>query len=180
MIKSLFAEIDATALSGVQNKNRRAKNSDANKLNPEDRPAHDWYRFVLSYPPHLVRHYLEEFQLNSKQAVLDPFCGTGTTIVECRKQGIPSIGIEANPMLFFASSTKTDWDVNPSNLLEHARSVGETVQAKLLNEGIDDTGFCQSDGVTLKTLAPDKMALLLKNCISPLPLHKALVLPRAP
>lgn len=69
-----------------------------NKLRPEDRAAHDWYRFVLSYPPHLVRDYLERFGLGREQCVLDPFCGTGTTLVECKKRGVPSIGIEANPV----------------------------------------------------------------------------------
>jgi len=29
-----------------------------NKLRAEDSSVHDWYRFVLSYPPHLVRDYL--------------------------------------------------------------------------------------------------------------------------
>ena len=51
-------------------------------------PVNDWYLvwqglppFVLSYPPHLVRHYISRFELDDKSAVLDPFCGTGTTLV---------------------------------------------------------------------------------------------------
>lgn len=28
-------------------------------LRPEDQPVHDWYRFVLSFPPHLVRTYIQ-------------------------------------------------------------------------------------------------------------------------
>src|SRR6266446_6832539 len=77
-----------------------------NKLRLEDRAAHDWYRFVLSFPAHLVRIYLNRFGLNPDQTVLDPFCGTGTTLVECKKLGIPSCGIESNPMAVFASRTK--------------------------------------------------------------------------
>lgn len=50
-----------------------------NKLRIEDRAAHDWYRFVLSFPAHLVRTYIDRFALNAKHTVLDPFCGTGTT-----------------------------------------------------------------------------------------------------
>src|SRR5437660_1232579 len=30
----------------------RDVNSDINKLYPEDRAVHEWYRFVLSFPPH--------------------------------------------------------------------------------------------------------------------------------
>ena len=65
-----------------------------NRLRPEDRAVHDWYRFVLSFPSHLVRDYLDTFGVDSTQRVLDPFCGTGTTLVECKKLGIPSVGIE--------------------------------------------------------------------------------------
>lgn len=60
------------------------KNGLANKLDPEDRPVHDWYRFVLSFPPHLIREYMGRFGINSRHLVLDPFCGTGTTVVECK------------------------------------------------------------------------------------------------
>jgi adenine-specific DNA methylase len=75
---------------------------DLNQMHDRDRAVHDWYRFVLSYPPHLVQHYLEKFGIDRSQRVLDPFCGTGTTVVECKKQGIASIGVEANPMAQFA------------------------------------------------------------------------------
>src|SRR5262245_29440142 len=81
----------------------RPVNGDNNKLQPRDRSVHESYRFVLSYPPHLVREYLERFGADAKHCVLDPFCGAGTTLVECKKQSIPSIGIEANPMAHFAS-----------------------------------------------------------------------------
>jgi hypothetical protein len=58
----------------------RRLSTNANKLLPEDRVAHDWYRFVLSYPPHLVRDYIQRFGLTQQQHLLDPFCGTGTTL----------------------------------------------------------------------------------------------------
>src|SRR5437899_8051776 len=90
-------------------KRKRPNGQEANKLQAEDRPVHEWYRFVLSFPPHLVRNYLERFEVHNKQLVLDPFCGTGTTLVECKKRGIPSVGIEANPMAHLASRVKTDW-----------------------------------------------------------------------
>lgn len=62
----------------------RSANGTQNRLSTLDRVAHDWYRFVLSFPPHLVRDYLQRFGISSDHTVLDPFCGTGTTIVECK------------------------------------------------------------------------------------------------
>ncbi|MGH9905266.1 MAG: DNA methyltransferase, partial [Pyrinomonadaceae bacterium] len=94
-----------------------------NKLRIEDRAAHDWYRFVLSYPAHLVRDYIDRFGVDSNQIVLDPFCGTGTTLVECKKRGIPSIGIESNSMACLASRVKVDWKVDPKGLLAHAEKI---------------------------------------------------------
>ena len=153
-----------------------------NRLRPEDRAVHDWYRFVLSFPSHLVRDYLDTFGVDSTQRVLDPFCGTGTTLVECKKLGIPSVGIERNPMAGFASRAKVDWSVDPEALVSHAREVAQRTRESLQSEGIDDLGVAplfQTGGrrtAALRSLPPDLLGLLLKNSISPLPLHKTLVL----
>ena len=39
-------------------------NGAMNNLLLADAPAHGWYRFVLSFPPHLVRSYAERFGLD--------------------------------------------------------------------------------------------------------------------
>jgi hypothetical protein len=141
-------------------------NPEFNRVREADKAAHDWYRFVLSYPPHLVQEYLQKFGIDKpNQQVLDPFCGTGTTIVECKKLGIPSVGIEANPMAWFAGSVKIDWSPNPQKLLEHAGQIAETTQ-KILDSWDEP----------LRHLSEESLRLLLKNSISELPLHKTLVL----
>lgn len=154
-----------------------------NKVYVEDLAAHDWYRFVLSFPPHLVRQYLQNFGAEEGYRVLDPFCGTGTTLVECKKLGIESVGVEAHPMTHFASSVKVDWTPKPENLLEHADEVAEAARAELAASEIDDDQlydpyslFGAWDGDGLRALPEESRKLLLKNSISPLPLHKALVL----
>jgi DNA modification methylase len=63
-------------------------NGRANKLAPQDRAFHDWYRFVLSFPPHLVQDTIGKFGLNKNSVILDPFCGTGTTLIEVKSSGI--------------------------------------------------------------------------------------------
>lgn len=152
-------------------------NGDPNKLKEEDCQAHDWYRFVLSYPPHLVRDYVKRFGLTSGQTVLDPFCGTGTTVVECKKLGIASIGIEAHPMLYLASKTKVDWSPEPNQLLDHARRVADKALSTLDEAGIsDEPSERQNAPKALRTLPEEVNRLLLKGSISPLPLHKTLVL----
>ncbi|MBI3912353.1 MAG: DNA methyltransferase [Armatimonadetes bacterium] len=168
-------------LTGSPKTPRRRANSENNKLQPRDRPAHEWYRFVLSFPPHLVRDYLRRFGIKVGQCVLDPFCGTGTTLVECKKAGISSVGIEANQMAWFASQVKVDWSPDPDALVEHALRVADEALAELKAQGIRDDVCLHlriDDGDTnhLRTLAPEEARLLLTNSISPLPLHKTLVL----
>ncbi len=135
-----------------------------NQLRLEDRMVHDWYRFVLSFPPHLVQTYLNRFAIRANQQVLDPFCGTGTTVVECKKLGIPSVGIEANPMACFAGSVKLDWTPEPDALLAITQDTALTAAALM------------AESATLRCLSPACEELLLKNSISPLPLHKTLIL----
>lgn len=156
----------------------KINNSNINKLHASDRSAHDWYRFVLSYPPHLVTYYLQKFEIGKDQWVLDPFCGTGTTLVECKKNEIPSIGIESIPMTSFASKVKVDWSLNPAKLIEHARSIAEVTIKKLDDFGIEDDPLSNSDitNISLKKLPEEAETLILKDSISPRPLHKVLVL----
>src|SRR5262245_42042194 len=87
-----------------------------NTIQKTDTPIHDWYRFVLSYPPHLVRQYIERFGLRKKDLLCDPFCGTGTTLVEAKKNGVPSVGCDAHPFAVLVSRVKTNWSL-PVDLL---------------------------------------------------------------
>lgn len=156
----------------------------ANKLRVEDRAAHDWYRFVLSFPPHLVREYLDRFQVSGRDVVLDPFCGTGTTLVECKKQGIASVGIEANPIAQFASQTKVDWNVDADELIEDGSQVAGAARTRFDRQGIGDGNDLplfrgrNSAKVNLEGFPEEQAKLLLKDCISPLPLHRTVTLQR--
>ncbi len=142
-------------------------NGVANKLDNNDRQFHDWYRFVLSFPPHLVRDYINKFGLKHGQTILDPFCGTGTTIVEAKLHGINGIGVEQNMMAYFASNVKINWDLDADELIRHATQIADYANKKNKNKLNYDN---------LKSLPIEQNKLLLKESISPLPLHKSLLL----
>ena len=137
-----------------------------NKLQPCDRAFHDWYRFVLSFPPHLVRHYIEQFALDTDAVLLDPFCGTGTTIVEAKKNELASVGIEAVPMSHFACSTKVQWQVDLEALHQAQERVLSQAQARV-------------DLEPMLSFRPEQAAIILKNSICDRPLHQCLVLQSA-
>jgi DNA modification methylase len=174
--------LEQTILSPPKTKQKIWRRED-NKMQRHDRAAHQWYRFVLSFPPHLVRDYIKKFELDESHCVLDPFCGTGTTLVECQKLGIQAIGLESNPVACFASRTKLNWRIEPDALWEHAQKIAALTEAKLEDFGLANNselmlletakGYSPQD---LHKLPADLTKLILKNSISPLPLHRTLVL----
>jgi 16S rRNA G966 N2-methylase RsmD len=149
-----------------------------NKLDFENRAFHDWYRFVLSFPPRLVDHYMHNFNLKNGDVLLDPFCGTGTSLVEAKLRGINSIGLEANPLAYYASRVKVSWQVEPKRLLTAAKDIAAECIATLTSQGIDDKNLSKTSIAekNLRTLEPEALRLILADSISPLPLHKILVL----
>jgi hypothetical protein len=56
-----------------------------NAVQEAETPIHDWYRFVLSYPPHLVRQSIDRIGFRARDLLCDPVCGTGMTLVEAKK-----------------------------------------------------------------------------------------------
>jgi tRNA G10 N-methylase Trm11 len=155
------------------------RNGNANKLAVEDRSFHGWYRFVLSFPPHLVRDYIKEFGLDQNSVLLDPFCGTGTTLVESKLLGVKSVGLEANSFAHFAASVKLNWNIDADQLLNRCRDIAYTALEILRLQGIDDHNLSSGTlpkKLKLRSLDPATEKMLLANSISPLPLHKTLIL----
>ena len=77
---------------------------------------HRWYSYVEGFSWIFVRKILQGHVKNSNFVVLDPFCGSGTTLVEASLSGIPSIGYDVNPFLTFVSSVKTNFSVNTDEI----------------------------------------------------------------
>jgi DNA modification methylase len=82
----------------------------------EENLVHKWYRIIMGFDASLVRHVIDLLSIKSHNLVLDPFCGSGTTLVECKKNKIRSVGIDTNPVCTLASRVKTNWTVNPETL----------------------------------------------------------------
>ena len=99
-----------------------------NVIQKADTPIHDWYRFVLSYPPHLVRQYIQRFGIRKRDLLCDPFCGTGTTLVEAKKSRIPSVGCDAHPFAVLVSRTKTTWSLDVNLLASLLRHILKTAE----------------------------------------------------
>jgi hypothetical protein len=65
-----------------------------------------WLRLTPAYSVHLVRELLEQ-RARPDLPVLDPFCGTGTTLLTCAELGIPCSTLDVNPFLVWLARAKT-------------------------------------------------------------------------
>lgn len=66
----------------------------------------DFYRG--SFHGQMVRGLINYCNLKEGSIVLDPFCGSGTTLVEANLLGFDSIGIDINPIACLNSKIKTE------------------------------------------------------------------------
>lgn len=66
---------------------------------------HGLFRYPAKYLPQIARALLAECA-TAGERVLDPFAGSGTTLVEAARLGIPSVGIDLNPLAVLLSNAK--------------------------------------------------------------------------
>jgi SAM-dependent methyltransferase len=67
---------------------------------------HGWLRLTPAYSVHFVRELLADSS-PSTSSVLDPFCGTGTTLLACAERGVSATTIDLNPFLVWLARAKT-------------------------------------------------------------------------
>lgn len=74
-----------------------------------DYGTHGFHRYVGRFPSHLIRALINSFGATREDVILDPFCGSGTTLVESRMLGINAKGIEISPLSAMMSRVKSQF-----------------------------------------------------------------------
>ncbi|MBN1942780.1 MAG: DNA modification methylase [Phycisphaerae bacterium] len=87
-------------------------------------PVHRWFRFSAGFSAQWVSAVIRENARLSPR-VLDPFAGSGTTLIAAEQSGTPSVGIEAHPFIARIARAKLDWRSDPEDYLEHVRQIRE-------------------------------------------------------
>jgi hypothetical protein len=126
---------------------------------------------VWGYSDHLVGEILHRFDLRTRDRVLDPFCGAGTTLIECLKQDIAVDGIDANPAAVFAARVKTNWKLRSDHLVALLNRLHST---RHLYEGANRKYENDPSSIYLESAG-----LLRRGWISRKPLQRALAIKRA-
>ncbi|OCA97838.1 DNA methyltransferase [Clostridium beijerinckii] len=75
----------------------------------KDSPFQRWYRYKEGFSIQFIDKIIEEYSDGNIKKLLDPFCGSGTTILAANKHGCQGIGFEVNPFSFFLTKIKQDY-----------------------------------------------------------------------
>lgn len=70
-------------------------------------PIEGLHPYPAKFVADLPRALLHTLPIPAGTAVLDPFCGSGTTLVECQRLGMASVGVDLNPIACLISRVKT-------------------------------------------------------------------------
>ena len=68
--------------------------------------VHGLHEYKGKFNPQVVRALLNILGLGAGDRVLDPFCGSGTTLVECAHLVIQSFGVDLNPFAVYVANAK--------------------------------------------------------------------------
>jgi len=79
-------------------------------------PIHRWWPYVQGYSAEFVRAVVEAAALPRGATVLDPFAGSGTTLVEARRAGARAWGAELLRPAVLAARVKTEFELDPVEL----------------------------------------------------------------
>lgn len=70
--------------------------------------AHGIHEYKGKFNPQIVRAIMNICGADAHSLILDPFCGSGTSLLEAQLQGCEAFGIDVNPMAAFIAKTKTN------------------------------------------------------------------------
>lgn len=90
-------------------------------------PIHRWFRYSAGFSAQWVEETVMTYQSRSSQKndfkVLDPFAGSGTTLLSCDKLGVISYGYESHPLIYKMSAAKLLWPSNADQFRQTAHNI---------------------------------------------------------
>ncbi len=99
------AAIDNQFIETRQNKAEH-KNSKRSKRQNTRYSVHGLHEYKGKFNPQVVRSLFNIYNISRDSRILDPFCGSGTTLVEAAHIGAQGIGTDINPLAVFIANTK--------------------------------------------------------------------------
>ena len=115
-MKNDLLKLNVKQITVFDKKSKTSKDHNTTFKQNQQRPVHKWFSYVEGFSWDFIQQTFEEFKNKSNFVVLDPFSGSGTTLVESSLSGIQSYGYDINPFLTFVSKTKTNFSISTVKL----------------------------------------------------------------
>lgn len=93
-------------------------------------PVHRWFRFSAGFSAQWVETVIANAKNQGNVTVLDPFAGSGTTLIAAEKTGVKCWGLEAHPFLVRIARAKLLYRTEPAIYLEHVKKVVECAETR--------------------------------------------------
>lgn len=88
-------------------------------------PIHRWFKYREGYSVNLIDYIIEE---RKEKVVLDPFCGSGTSLLSSKLHNVESTGIDINPVSTFIATVKTQY--YEKNDIENIKNALKCIERK--------------------------------------------------
>ncbi|WP_024355080.1 TRM11 family SAM-dependent methyltransferase [Brevundimonas naejangsanensis] len=82
--------------------------------------VHGLHEYRGKFNPQVCRALINILGVPENGVLLDPFCGSGTTLVEAAHRGARGVGTDLNPLAVFIANTKLQALVTPADELDAA------------------------------------------------------------
>jgi site-specific DNA-methyltransferase (cytosine-N4-specific) len=69
--------------------------------------AHSLHPYPAKFIPQIPRTLIDVLHPGDDSPVLDPFCGSGTALLEATVAGVPAVGVDTNPLAVLLSKVKS-------------------------------------------------------------------------
>lgn len=127
--------------------------------------VHGLHEYKGKFNPQIVNVIKNILNLSDDVRILEPFCGSGTTLVELAHRGIQCIGIDINPMAAFIANTKIQaLSIDLNRLEEKIEEIYTTIIRGELVELIPEGQSSRED--YLRKWIPERELRILETVIN--------------
>lgn len=96
-------------------------------------PVHRWFKYSAGFSAEWVERIIENENKNNSSSltILDPFAGSGTTLLAAEHVGVKSYGMESHPFVARIANIKLLWkEIESKELIEEAKLLIERAEKK--------------------------------------------------
>lgn len=107
------------------------------------KPFQRWCRYKEGYSLDIVEQLIKKYNQNPNGVILDPFLGSGSTIVAANVMGLDGCGFEVNPFSFHLAQCKTrKYTAEDINILkQHSLSILEDAKSNKIKYKMPELSF---------------------------------------